>query len=158
SFGEHVVVATTLKLMHARSESAGDLDVGALARFGALRLGVSARNLAAPTFGETDPLHVPRRVRAGVALSGRGRGSVNELTLSLDVDVTSATSGVDRRGISGGAEAWLLDHRLGVRGGAGGDLERSEAFGAGGVSVAVRKGMFVDAAMTRGGAGEFGDR
>jgi hypothetical protein len=91
-------------------------------------------------------------------LSGRGRGTVDELTLSLDVDVTSATSGVDRRGISGGAEAWILAHRLAVRGGGGADLESSEGFGAAGASVAVRKGMFIDAAITRGGAGEFGDR
>jgi hypothetical protein len=152
-----VVVATTLKLMHARSDTAGDLDVGAMARFGAVRLGVSVRNLAEPTF-DGDSLRVPRRVRAGAALSGRGRGSVDQLTLSLDVDVTSATSGVDRRGISGGAEAWLLDHRLAVRGGGGADVERSEGFGAAGLSVAVRRGMFVDAALTRGGAGEFGDR
>jgi len=157
SIGEHVVVATTLKLIHALSETTGDLDVGAMARFGALRLGVSVRNVTEPTFGG-ESLRVPRRVRAGAALSGRGRGSVDELTLSLDVDVTSATSGVDRQGISGGAEAWMLAHRLAVRGGGGADLESSEGFGAAGLSVAVRKGMFVDAAITRGGAGEFGDR
>ncbi len=153
SLGDHLVVASTLKLVQAQSDTVGDLDVGAMGTFGPARLGLSIRNLRAPEFGSgVDLVVLPRRARAGIAVSGSGPAPVDQVGVSVDVDLTSETaSGIDDREIAAGAEAWLLDRRLGVRAGVGRNVAVDQgSFVAVGVSVAPRRGLYVDAALTRG--------
>ena len=98
SLGDHLVVASTLKLVRAGrrgstsggadlldqaddldvdGETHGDLDLGAMAAFGTLRLGVSvqARDDAGVRRAATTRFELERQARAGVALTARGRGS-----------------------------------------------------------------------------------
>src|SRR5262249_17765076 len=50
SIGEHLVLGTTLKLLHAQDTSA-DLDVGVMATFGPARIGATLRDVTEPSFG-----------------------------------------------------------------------------------------------------------
>ena len=50
-----------------------DVDLGVLATRGAVRLGVTARNLREPRFGDR---RLPRQVRAGAAFDGAAAGTV----------------------------------------------------------------------------------
>jgi hypothetical protein len=77
-----------------------------MATFGAVRAGVSVRNVTEPRFGDVEAFELPRRARAGVALTGPGRGGVGHLTLAFDVDLIRATvSGRDEQRLAGGFEA-----------------------------------------------------
>ena len=124
------------------AEGAVDVDVGVLAVFGAARLGVTARNLTEPEFGDRE---LPRQVRAGAAFDGAAAGMA-PVTVSLDVDLhryEGATG--DRRVIAVGGEHWLRPERLALRGGARfntvGPQDRIVSVGA---SAAVRAALFVD--------------
>ena len=124
------------------SEGALDVDVGILAAIGAARLGVTARNLRAPRFGDR---RLERQVRAGAAFDGAAADTV-PVTVSLDVDLRryGAATG-DRRVIAVGAEHWVRPQRIALRGGARfntvGEQDRTVTAGA---SVAVRAALFVD--------------
>jgi hypothetical protein len=160
SIGSHLVVASTVKAVWALSDTEADVDIGAMASLGAWRFGLSVRHATAPEFvSGAERFELPRHARAGVAVSGAGRGRVDRLTLAVDVDVTERTvEGEPTRHVAAGAEAWLFGHRVGVRGGAGTNaLADSGGFGAAGASVAVRSGLYVDAVWTRG-PGSAGDR
>src|SRR5436309_2261683 len=50
SFGEHLVVGTTVKLLRAADTSA-DFDVGVMATFGPARIGATLRDVTEPSFG-----------------------------------------------------------------------------------------------------------
>ena len=124
------------------AEGALDVDVGVLAAVGAARLGVTARNLAKPRFGDRE---LPRQVRAGAAFDGAAAG-IAPVTVSLDVDLHryEAATG-DRRVVAVGGEHWLRPERLALRGGARfntvGPQDRIVSVGA---SAAVRAALFVD--------------
>ena len=153
SIGSHLVVASTLKLVHARSETRADLDLGTMASFGALRLGLSVRDVRSPTFGSGDEaFELARRARAGAAVITPSHGWLDRLTLAADADLTTATvDGRDERHVTAGAEAWLLGRRVGVRGGLGKNTVGDEgSFRAFGVSVAPFPRFYVDGAITRG--------
>jgi len=156
SIGGHLVVASTLKLTHARSDTRADLDLGAMAAFGPMRLGVTVRDLTSPTFGTgAGAFELQRRARAGVAVIAPPRGRIDRLTVAFDADLTKAPiGGRDERHIAAGAEAWLLGRRLAVRGGAGAvvsdDPAREGAFGAFGLSVSPVQRVYVGGAVTRG--------
>jgi hypothetical protein len=152
SIGSHVIVASTVKLVHALDSTSADLDTGAMAMFGRVRVGVSVRNLKSPEFGEGDEtFKLPRQARTGVSFKA-GSAATAELTLALDADLTTTpTAFGDVRHLAAGAEAWLLKRSIGVRGGVGintvGETRRSGSFGA---SVAFRTGAYADAQLTRG--------
>ena len=153
SIGDHLVVASTLKLMHARSDTRADLDLGAMAAFGAVRLGLTVRDVKPPTFGSGDgAVALARRVRAGVALIAPPRGRLDRLTVAIDADVTSAPIDArDERRLAGGAEAWILGRRVAVRGGGGMNIVGDGgAFWAFGLSVAPVQRVYLDGAVTRG--------
>ncbi|HZI80792.1 MAG TPA: conjugal transfer protein TraF [Vicinamibacterales bacterium] len=141
-----------------RSEGQFDADLGVLAVAGPWRVGGIVRNLRAAEFaGEAggDGIRLPRQARIGVAFDGAARrGSGAAWTVSADVDVASYATGTgDRRVIAAGAERWLFGKRIGVRGGGRfnqvGHKERSAT---GGVSAAIRPGMFVEAHAVAGGS------
>jgi hypothetical protein len=153
SLGSHLVVASTLKFVRARSETQGDLDMGAMAVFGGLRFGVSVRNLRASEFGEgTSSFRLPRRGRAGVALMTPARGVVNQVTVGFDFDLNQTiVVGRQARFVAAGGELWVLGKRLGLRAGIGTNtVDAGGSFVAGGASIALRSGFYVDWAATGG--------
>ncbi|HKB12471.1 MAG TPA: conjugal transfer protein TraF, partial [Vicinamibacterales bacterium] len=90
SFGNHLVLGSTLKLLHADGTNVG-LDAGAMATFGRARLGVTVRDLTKPSFGSgTGAYTLDRSARAGLALSSGRRGVIGSATLSFDADLTTA--------------------------------------------------------------------
>jgi hypothetical protein len=175
SVGDHLVVSTTLKLLRgdaafdvvpagegsaaradaldAAGETHADLDLGVMVRAGLVKVGVAARNLRSPEFGDGNGrLELKRRVRAGVSVSVPLRRIVNAVTVAADADVTTNESpfGEDRQ-VAVGAEAWLLGSHVGVRGGltarTAGSAPRSLS---GGVSVTLARGVFLDGFIVGG--------
>jgi len=149
SIGEHLVVASTAKLVRA-DQTRGDLDLGALVKVGSVRLGMSAKNMVAPDLTvDGNPVQHTRQVRVGVAFVPGARRGVS-LIADVDADLTSIeTASGEARHVAGGAE--VRAGRLGLRGGVSmntiGDARPS---GSAGVSVAVRTGTFLDAYLNRG--------
>jgi len=153
SLGDHLVIASTLKLLRARSETHGDLDVGAMAVFGAARFGLAIRNLTAPEVGSgAAAVVLARQARAGVSLTSASIGRTDNVTVALDADLTRTTTAVgDERHVSGGIEAWRLERRIGLRGGLSANTAGdARPVVAGGVSVALRSGMYIDGQATAG--------
>jgi hypothetical protein len=177
SLGQHLVISTTLKLLRGHAAAAeapagpgvfdqarqlegpgktrGDLDVGAMARVGDLRIGVAMRNATSPSFGEgAGRIELRRRVRAGVSVTGHPWGGADTLTVAADADLRKNPTpfGLQRRAALG-AEAWLFQRRLGLRGGVSdaftGDAPRAVSAG---LSVAVRPGAYVEGFITGGDA------
>jgi hypothetical protein len=164
-----VHVGTTLKFLRGRVEDTTDdvgltpegefdADLGVLAVKGPWRVGGVVKNLLEAEFGAgtgVNGFSLSRQARVGVAFDGGARrGSNAAWMVSADVDVASyATNTGDRRVIAAGAERWLVGKRIGVRGGARfnqvGHKERSAT---GGVSAAIRPGLFVEAHGVAGGS------
>jgi hypothetical protein len=170
SLGGHLVVGSTLKLVRGSlgvavrsasdaslddaealsggGETHAGLDMGAMAVWGAMRLGLMVRNVTEPTFGTgSDSMTLKREVRAGVAAM-----PARNMTLTFDADLTTnATAAGDERQAAAGVEVWSPHRRFGVRGGLSantvGSARRSESAG---VSLALRQGTYLDAAATVG--------
>lgn len=145
SLGNHLVLASTLKLVSA-GETDVDVDAGAIVRFGVTRLGVVVRNISKPSF-ETEGglLELERQARVGAAILGRSPGGINEMSLAFDADlITVATRGGDVRHVAGGVDVLTFGKKLGLRVGASANTigERRSAF-SGGVSVVVAAGGYV---------------
>jgi hypothetical protein len=169
SLGRHFIVGTTLKLLRgggafvegvpadapldvadglsieARTKS--DLDVGMMASFAHVRLGMAVRNVFEPDMGtKAAPLILERQARAGMAVITSKFGPVDALTISADADLTRTfTVFGDARHVAVGGELWVLTRHLGVRGGASANTvgDKRTALSAG-VSVAAYRGIYVD--------------
>lgn len=153
SLAPHLVVATTMKLANAQGDTQADLDVGAMAAFGVLRLGVTVRNVRNPTFGSgSAALELERRGRAGVAVITPARGPVDRLVFAVDADLNSTrVGGRDEQEVAGGVEAWWRGRRLGLRGGGGTNRASvGGSFAAFGVTVVPYPRVNIDGAVTRG--------
>jgi hypothetical protein len=147
-------------------QNAFDLDVGVLAVTGALRVGAVVRNVREPEFDiarigvpldvDTGPatMRIPRQVRVGAAFDAANTDASVPLIVSLDADVRRyAVVTGERRVVAVGAERWFMERRLGVRGGGRfNTVGRQERAATGGVSVAIRSGLFVEAHAVRGGS------
>ena len=137
-----------------QAANAFDLDAGALAVVGPVRLGLVARNLRAPRFEAPDGtrLGLETQVRAGAAVP------VNASVLVAgDVDLRRTTDldGTMRRRVSIGTEGRVNAHLV-VRGGVGFAVAggaRSTA--AGGASVALGR-LWLDGQVSRGQHGDEG--
>ena len=157
SAGAHFVMASTLKVERA-GETHSDLDIGALARYGVLQMGISVKNVRQTEFGTADgTLTLKRQARAGLALVGRSNGSVNNITAALDADLTTTTTivGGETRHVAGGLEAWIFGRKVGLRAGASGNTVGTKGTSAsGGFSVAFASGAsvktYLDAQYTNG--------
>jgi hypothetical protein len=179
SVGGNLVIGSTLKLLRAgralsldaesgsardRLDAAGsaevehewepDLDVGAMVSVSRMRFGVSVKHLREPEFGEDDSgFELKRQARAGAAvIGGSGSGPLSMITAAVDADLTTLATGLgDVRHVAAGAEAWLFDRRLGLRGGFStntvGDAENSTSVG---ISLGSRAGYYVDGFLTVG--------
>ena len=130
-------------------------------RFGPLRLGVTVRDVTSGTFeSDTGTLRTGAASarRRGVCWCRPAGGSIG-LTIAFDADLTEAPiNGRDERQVAGGAEAWMLGRRLGLRGGLGAaisdDPDGDGLFGAFGVSVSPYQRVYVGGAITRGADAE----
>jgi hypothetical protein len=141
SIGEHLVIGTTMKLLRAgkvSSTTAGsdpledaaeldvdqhfrvDIDAGAMASFGRVRLGATVRNLRKPAFGDgNDRLTLKRQARVGMAVLSVPHGALQGFTAAVDADLTrTSTVTGDVRHLAAGVEGWLAKGRLGLRAGA----------------------------------------
>jgi hypothetical protein len=152
SLGEHLVIGSTLKLLHA-GETHTDLDIGVMATFGPARIGATLRNVFEPSFGSgADAFTLQRHARAGFALTSGKRGVIGSATLGVDADLTrEQTIRGEERFLAVGGEAWAGQRSLAIRGG----LRRNmvgvgETLLTGGVSAAVRQSTFVDAYVSTG--------
>jgi hypothetical protein len=174
--GPHLAVASTLKLIRAgraasmdagagsardrleafastdvSHETETDLDIGAMVSLGRTRVGVSVKHVREPEFGEGDAaFEMKRQARVGAAFFAGG--APVSITAAVDADVTStATALGDVRHLAAGAEAWLFERRIGVRGGVSsntvGDVGNSASVG---ISVGSRSGYYLDGAITMG--------
>jgi hypothetical protein len=174
SLGQHLVLATTVKLMRGGLTAAGvaglddgfdrvdeleidsetepDLDVGVMASAGSLRLGLSLKHLREPSFGEgLGELELKRQARAGLAIL-MGQSGPMALTLAFDADLTRTRTPVGEvRHVAGGIEAWLFQRRMALRGGVSadtlGELTTSTSAGA---SLSLGRGLYVQGAATFG--------
>ena len=174
SLGEHLVVGSTVKVVNAGiapgaatgngsldtadgfdvpGETHADMDLGFMAMFGRLRLGLAVRNVWQPEFDSAvSPFTLGRTARAGVAVSSGGRGAIGTATLAFDADLTTTPTVIgDERRVALGGEMWMPSRAFGFRGGVGASTigERRTTL-SGGASAAVKKGVYVDGEMTGG--------
>ncbi len=175
SIGEHLVVGSTLKLVRGslgtdvrassvasldqaaeldgESETHSGLDMGVMASFGAVRAGLTVRNVREMEFGNgPDAVTLHRQARAGVAISTGRRGVIGSATVAFDADLTRTPTAVgDERHLALGVEAWTPTRRLGLRGGVSANTTgaRRSSLG-GGASAMVRSRTYVDAEVTGG--------
>jgi hypothetical protein len=152
SLGEHLVVGSTVKLLHA-GDTHVDLDVGVMVTLGPARVGATLRNITEPTFGSGPAAFtLDRHARAGFALTSGKRGVIGSATLGVDADVTRVqTIRGDERFVAVGAEAWAGKRTAAIRGGVRKNMVgRGETLWTGGVSAAVRRSTFVDAYASTG--------
>lgn len=150
SLGSHVVVASTLRLVHA-GDTAGDVDLGAMAKFGDVRVAAVVKHLHEPDL-TVDGVRVglDRQARVGAAYTP-SLGRAATLNAAVDADLTTTpTAAGDVRHLAAGAEVWMR-RRLGIRAGTSvnttGATRRSISVGA---SVAPQSGLFIDGRLTRG--------
>lgn len=151
---DDVHVGATIKYVRVGGMGTADLDVGALAIAGAIRLGAVVRNVRAPLLGA---VRLDRQVRAGVAFDGE-RAGLAPLSVALDFDLRAqATAAGPRRAVAAGAERWFAARRVGVR--AGGRVNTVGAHGkagTAGASLALRPGFYVDGHVALGSRDEDG--
>ena len=180
SLGDYVVVAGTVKYVQgnvvsgtfdghredaleaadglpSRDTSRADVDAGVMVAVEQWRLGLVARNLTSPSFdlpGTEGTLELDQEYRVGVAW-GAGWPGMTRLVVSADADLTRKPGLTgDRRDLAAGVESWWLGQRLGIRGGVrGSTVGEARPVVAGGVSAAIKTGVFVDAHLARGDQG-----
>lgn len=174
SVGEHLVVGSTVKLVRAgmAAQARGgdvslssaedldvslgtrpDLDLGAMVELGHVRVGATVKNVTEPRFtAGSASLTLARQARAGVAYQSQPGALFRGFTATADVDLTTTRTIVgDVRHVAGGAETWLGQGRLGIRGGVSANTigERRPA-GSVGVSVRVTRAVYLNASKTAG--------
>ncbi len=152
SIGGHLVLASTLKIIHIEDGTNVAVDIGALAMAGHFKAGVSARNIREPTLGEgANAVTLKRQVRAGAAVT-TSVGPKLAATLAFDADVLEVPSATgNERRMAVGGELWVWNHLVGVRGGFSGstlgDARTSTSFGG---SFMVHRGLFIEGELTQG--------
>ena len=146
---------------YAGGETQGriDLDVGVLAVAGSFRLGAVVKNLREPEFdapgltpdAPPDRLTMRRQMRIGAAFDPENATGV-PITVAFDADVrTYATSSGERRMVAVGVEHWFLTKRVGVRaGGRKNTRGEGEMSATGGLTLALRGGLYLDGYAVRG--------
>jgi hypothetical protein len=179
SVGDNLVLGTTLKLLRGGVESGlapvgsdlldvaddlevdrdwgADLDVGVMARFGGLKLGLSVRNMFEPDFGEGEDgvdvnvMTLERQARTGVSWTSQAHGALSAFTIAADFDLTTTPTILgDARHMAFGSELWL-GGRFGVRGGfSNNTIDDGGSTRSGGASLGLTKSLFLDAALATG--------
>jgi hypothetical protein len=179
SIGSHLVLASTVRLLNGGlgtgagpqspvgnealdaaddldtdGDFQGDLDLGVMVTSGGLRFGATLKHVSEPEFGEgLSAFRLDRQGRVGASWTTTGQyGVLTGLTVAFDADVTTTRTALgDERHIATGAEAWLLNRRLGVRGGYSADtVDDDQTATSVGASLAPQSRLYVDWAMTFG--------
>lgn len=175
SLSSHLVLASTVKLvrgsvasgqvaaadatferaiaLEGETDTHTDLDVGALAHFGVVRLGVSVKNVRTPEFGpDDDREELARRARGGFAIVLTPVRVLSQIAFAVDADVTKSSTVLgDTQYLAGGAEAWMFGKRVGLRGGVSKNRIGSQLLSpSGGVSLAFRPGSYLEGQYTAG--------
>lgn len=154
SIGDHLVLASTFRIVNGGGDTEGDFDFGAMAAFGLMRAGVTVRNVREVDLpsGDGGPVTLSRQVRAGVALTTATRSSFGGVSVAVDADMMAVPTAVgDERRIAVGGELWSRGRTIGGRGGfSASTLGDSRAAASGGVSVAVKRGIYLDGQLTGG--------
>jgi F plasmid transfer operon, TraF, protein len=178
SLGDYVTLGATAKLVHGRigaivvdsdswdealdradtidtdSSIVGDVDVGMMFSANRVRAGVVVRNVTEPSFDEDQrgaPVTLERHARAGVAWGDRWPGTARTI-VAFDADLTRLRQATgERRDVAVGAERWLQNRRMAIRGGVRastvGEMRPVATVGG---SYAIRAGTYVDAYVARG--------
>jgi hypothetical protein len=175
SLGEHLVVASTVRLLRAgavvssdaasadaldRADEASverdtriDLDLGVMLRFRALRVGGALKHAGEPALG-SGPTRIvlARQARAGLALTSGKRGVFDSMTGAVDVDLTDRAQVPDlRRRVALGGEVIAFRNRVAARYGLSSpSMGERRWSGSTGVSLGFRQGLFLDGAVTPG--------
>jgi len=141
-----LVIGTTLRAASGNDRTAFDLDVGAMASAGDVRVGLSARNLR-------KGLDAIRQVRIGVAYAPRSlpTGIYGPFSVAFDADVTRAPTlaGDDRRAALG-SEQWWLEGLLATRAGVQWSmLNDAKPAVSGGLTVKVTHLLYVEGHLTK---------
>ena len=130
------------KDLEGEGSGAFDLDLGVMVDMRHVRVGVTWKNLRSPTFGDVADRQftIPRQTRLGVALL-----PTDGLTLAVDLDLeTVDLLGDPHRMVAIGGEAHL-GSRLLARSGVRWSIEGETRFvAAGGMSFALRRGLWLD--------------
>jgi hypothetical protein len=174
SVGEHLVLASTLKLVRAGAvtgssgasaplDTADDLDLsrhvradfdtGVMATIGRLRFGLTVRNVTKPSFGDDGAvLTLDRQARVGLAVLSVPHGALEGITVAADADLTTTATVVGNvRHVAAGLEAWLGNGRLGLRaGGSANTVDTARPAGSVGASVGLTRAIHIDASRTVG--------
>jgi hypothetical protein len=158
SFGDHLVAGSTVSLLRAEV-TRGDIDVGAMVIFGSVRAAIVMKHVGEPDVtGGDNPEQLQRQVRVGFAYVPLPRDG-RAINISIDADLrTTATALGNERHIAAGVE-WWARRRLGVRGGfAVNTVDDPRPSLSAGVSAAVMRSVFVEAAATRAATRDQADR
>jgi len=174
SVGNHLVIASTLKLVHGSIVSAAaggdasldaadalsgsadthaDLDLGVMATFGHVRAGATLKNVRAPEFGAGDDrMALARQARAGLAIVGRPQGAIQSIALAGDADLTKTmTVFGEERHVAGGIEAFTLKSHLGLRAGLSGNtIGAARVSPSVGASLGVKTSLYLEGQLTGG--------
>jgi hypothetical protein len=128
----------------------GDVDVGAMVDAGRMRVGLVARNLTEPEFGngtdEVSAATLDREVRLGAAW-GSGWPDQARVIIAADVDLTrrAEATAEERRDVAAGIETWWRGARVGLRSGVrASTVGEARPIVTGGASFAVTRSIFVD--------------
>lgn len=150
--GGRQAVALARGLPGADAEGRWDVDLGVIAVRRGWRVGLLARQLTEPSFGQgAEVIRPGRQVRVGVAFDAAAADGP-PLTVAADVDLTGA-DGPDglSRSATAGVERWLRGGQIGLRTGfrvsTEGDPRPSASAGA---SVRVKSGLFLEFSGTTG--------
>lgn len=175
SISDYLVVGATLKVLRAGAVSGlstdatpldaadglspahktrADLDLGAVATLGHLRLGLAVKNVTEPTFATSasDELTLRRQARAGMAVTTKKHGIRQGTTVAADADLTTTSTVVGEvRHVAAGIESWTARGRVALRAGASANTvgERRPA-GSVGVGVALTRALYVNASRVVG--------
>lgn len=176
SVGEHIVLASTIRLLRAGvvtstdvqspgildraqdlaidAQTKGDIDLGVMLRFGMLSLGGTVKHVGEPGLGRgSDAVILRRQGRAGLALTKGKSGVFDSLIGAVDLDLTTnATVFGDERRLAAGGEVAVWRSRVLLRGGLSTNTQADDRRWqrSAGASVAVRKGVYVDSALFTG--------
>ena len=124
-----------------------DLDLGVMADMRRVRVGLTVKNLRSPSFGDMAirRITLPRQTRLGLALM-----PTDGLTLAVDLDLeTVDLLDEPHRIVAIGGEV-RLTQRLLARSGVRWSIEGARRLvGAAGMSVAIRRGLWLDGHYTQ---------
>ncbi|MDO8794175.1 MAG: hypothetical protein Q7J25_06100 [Vicinamibacterales bacterium] len=145
-------IAAARALSGSDAEGRWDADLGVMAVRHGWRVGLLARQLMAPSFGQgAEAIRAGRQVRAGVAFDAAEAGGP-PLIVAADVDLTGP-DGPDglSRAAAVGVERWLRGGQIGLRTGfrvsTAGDPRPAASAGA---SLMVKSGLFLEVSGTAG--------